>query len=271
LLQFDRAPMGNGMSTRTKLIAGAVSGGVFGVSAIFLAGRQTGDEKLVGVALGFLFVISFGLVCVGLFALFGRPRSHRAKKLREEVTSGFQLGGGIVIGFVLMTALVGSSSVALGITHSPRISRTAAIVITFVSIVLIASMIQRWAKYFVGWIGYSVLNGLLMISSGHLVNNPSIPVPRWYSVSATALLLASALSCLRFTKDYKLNALDKSAVMAWVLAFTTAICAGSGSSPYRQAVGLATICTGCGALVVAWLFQKHSAPKRRHARSGVTL
>ena len=163
----------------------------------------------------------------------------------------------------MMTAVVGSSAVAFGSLHPSRLPKAMALGIALVSLAVIFSMIQRWAKYFAGWIGYSVLNGLLMLSSGHLVNNPSIAVPRWWSLSAIGMALLSSVSCLRFNGKYRLTALDKSALMIWLLAFTFAMNLDPAGFSHAEQVAMAVMWVGCLALVIAWYVHRRAPHKRR--------
>jgi hypothetical protein len=164
-------------------IGGFIAGlGFAGIAFALLAFGRSSDVDSNGAraAVFFLAVITTALACTALYAIFGRPTNQRGKARKQQLVSGFQLAGGVLLGFALMTAVVGSSAVAFGGLHPSRLPRAMALGIALVSLAAIFSMIQRWAKYFAGWIGYSVLNGLLMLSSGHLVNNPSIAVPRWW-------------------------------------------------------------------------------------------
>src|SRR5689334_23015199 len=170
------------------------------------------------IAVVFLVLVATALVGAGLYALFGKPSSHDGKQRKQHVIHGFELGGGIVLGTILMGSLVGCSQIAFGIVESGRLSRIAALFIALASLGLILSMSRHWAKHFAGWVRYGVLNGLGMASAGHLVNNPSIVVPRWWSISGTVLMFTSARVSVRFVKNYTLNAVDKAALLTWLLA-----------------------------------------------------
>jgi hypothetical protein len=208
------------------------------------------------IAVGALVLVTTALVGAGLYALFGRPTSHDGKERKQHVIHGFQLGGGIVLGIILMGSLVACSQIAFGIVESGRLSRAAALFIALASLLLIFSMIRHWAKHFAGWVGYSVLNGLRMASTGHLVNNPSILVPRWWSVSATVLMFTSALVSVRFVRNYTLNAVDKAALMTWLLAFTFAVDVESTHAFHREPLGLGAMVVGTLALVAAMFYHR---------------
>lgn len=208
------------------------------------------------IAVAALLLVATALVGAGLYALFGNPTGHAGKERKQHVIHGFQIAGGIVLGIILMGSVVGCSQIALGIVDSGRLSRTLALFIALASLLLIFSMVRHWAKHFAGWVGYSVLNGLTMISSGHLVNSPSIPVPRWWSISATVLMFTSALVSVRFVKDYTLNAFDKAALMSWLLAFIFAVDVESTHAFYHEPLGLGAMFVGTLALVAALLYHR---------------
>lgn len=165
--------------------------------------------------------------------------------------------GGILLGFVLMTVLIAGTGVALFGLESPRLSsKPLAFTLAVAAFGCIALMVQRWAKYFAGWIGYGVLNGLMMISSGHLVNNPAVRVSRSFAVTMTALTFVSALACLRFTESYQLTLVDKVAILGWILAFVVAANA--------ERYGLVAFSISCAGLVAAYLYSRsHDHPKRK--------
>lgn len=211
-----------------------------------------------------LLVIVAALLGAGLYALFGHPKSHEAKKRKQHIVNGFALGGGILLGALLMGSLVGCSQILFGLAQSTRLSRVGALFIVLGSLALIFSMIGHWAKHFAGWMGYSVYNGLHMVSTGHLLNSPNIPVARWFSLSETILLFLSAVACVRFAKSYRLNGPDKAALMVWVLAFTFAVDVDSARIAYHQQLSLFVMSIGCLGLVAAWLYGR--AITRHHHR-----
>jgi len=256
------------MSTDRNVLGGLIAALVFGGAAFAFAAfgiTAEANTNAARAAVAFLLFVGTALVLAGLYCFFGRPTTHEGKERKQHIVHGFQLAGGILLGFVLMAAVVGSSQIAFGIVQSPRLSRIAACLITMASLGLIFSLIRLWARHFAGWVGYSVLNGLLMVSSGHLVNNPAILVPRWWSVSATVLFLTGALVSVRFAKNYTLNVIDKAALMTWLLAFVFAVDVESAHSLYHAQFGLGAVLIGTLALVAAWWYQR---AKRHHRHRG---
>jgi hypothetical protein len=211
------------------------------------------------IAVFFLVVVGAALLCAGIYALFGKPSSHEGEERRRHVVNGFRLGGGILLGFVLVGTFVAAIGVGLFGNPARFSSKPLAFVLAAISLTLISVMVQRWAEYLGGWIGYGALNGLLMVSSGHLVNNPAIPVRRSLALMMTGVAILSALVCLRFTEDYKLNVVDKIALVGWVVFFAIAA--------NVEKYGLPAMILGCLGLVFAWLYHRLLNRPVRHRRA----
>ena len=67
---------------------------------------------------------------------------------------------------------------------------------------------NQWAKVLSGWLVVSVLNGLLTIESGHLVNQPDKPLARSTAATMTFCLAASAFFASTFVSR-KLTTIDR--------------------------------------------------------------
>jgi len=207
------------------------------------------------IALMILGAVALALIGAALYAFFGRPTSHAGRKRKQQVVSGFSLAGGILLGIFLMTCVVyGADFTVFG--RSPRISRPVAALIALTAFGIIAVMLQRWAKYFAGWVIWGVYNSINVATSGHAMNNPSVPVSRPYALAVGAVYLFSVLPTIRFTKEYTLNVADKIALMVWILAFT-------GAALFPK-VGLEILSAGSAALVVAWWLGRSDHHSRGH-------
>ena len=216
------------------------------------------------IAKSALAAVAAALLCAGLYALFGKPRTSEGKKQKYHIVHGFQVGGGIVLGIILMASVVGGSQIAFGVVPKATLSRWEGLFAALFAFVLVFLLIRWWAKYFAGWIGYSIWNGLLMLSTGHLLNNPSITVPRWWSALTTALVFVSALVCVRFTRTDVLSRIDKASLMFWLVMFTAAIDIDSTHTAYRRQLGSAAMGLGCLALVLAWFYDRWVGGHHRH-------
>jgi len=206
-----------------------------------------------------LLALILALVYAAFYALFGHPSSREGRKRKQETRNGFRLAGGILLGFVLMGSLVACAGIAFGGAGSGRVSRPLAGLIAVAALLLIGLMMRWWAKYFAGWIAWGIVNSLVMASSGHLLNNPGIPVSRPVALTMAGLCAIAVFACRRFTASYKLNAGDKLALVAWVLAFTWAANA--------QRSGIVAMSVGSLALMLAWWSDRKKT--HRHSHSAV--
>lgn len=209
--------------------------------------------------------VALALLLTATYAVVGKPSTQAGKQRQKHIIRGFQLTGGVLLGFVLVTALTSGIGVAFFGNFGRFSSRPLAVVLILASIIPITLMAQRWAKYFAGWIGYGVLNGLLMISSGHLVNNPAIPIRRSLAILMTAIIALTTLVCRRFTEDYRLNVIDRAALVGWLVLFAIA----ANADKY----GFTALSLGFLGLAVAWFYNKlstrskHSVSRRHIATS----
>ena len=219
------------------------------------------------LAISILGLIAVGLVFAALYAIYGRPSTASGRERQRHVANGFRLAGGILLGFVLVGTFVISFGVAFFGNPGPVSSKPLALLLAAISLALIALLVQRWARILGGWIAYGALNGLLMASSGHLLNNPAIPVRRSWALMMTGVAIASALACLRFTEDYRLNWVEKIALVGWV------VCLAVGVNEDKY--GLPALTVGGVGLVLAWLnyrrLNRSASHRRAHHRSPKTV
>lgn len=214
-------------------------------------------------------VIATALITAAMYTVFARPSSSTAKKRKRQIVDGFRLAGGVLLGMALMGCLVYGAGIAIS-GGSPRVSRPVAGIIALLGFSVVALMVQRWAKYFAGWVIWGVYSSLHVATTGHALNNPSVPVSRWYALATAAVYLFSVLPAARFTKAYTLRLRDKFALMTWILAFT-------GAALFPNA-GIPIMSAGAATLVVAWWLyrsdQRSNKPRaelKRRRRTTPTL
>jgi len=208
------------------------------------------------LAAAFLLVVAGALAFAAFYAAYGKPTTLAGKERKRHVVNGFRLAGGIILGFILIGTFV--AAIGVGFFGNPArfSSKPLALFLAAISLTLIGLMVQRWAKYLGGWIGYGALNGLLMATSGHLLNNPAVPVRRSWALMMTGVAILSALVCLRFTEDYKLNVVDRVTLVGWVVLFAIGV--------NVEKYGLPAMGLGCVGLVFAWShYLMLDRPRRR--------
>jgi hypothetical protein len=204
-----------------------------------------------------LSLVAAALAYAATYALFVNPSTPHGKKRKQEVINGFQLAGGVLLGFALMGSLVGFTGVEFGATPSSfHVSRFFAVIIAGCALVIIGLMAQRWAKYFAGWIAWGLLNSLVMASSGHLLNNPTIPVKRSLAYTMAGLCLVTVYVTRRFTSAYKLHAMERIALLAWIVGFTLS------ANSNVEWFSIPALATGTLVLVFAWWWHRSEVRSR---------
>src|SRR2546427_10758588 len=102
----------------------------------------------------------------------------------SQVKSGLRLTALILVGFVVAAMFFGGVVVLSfpgGVDRSSFVGRHASVVVPIflgVSMPIMVLTMNRWVKVMAGFLGLAGLNGLLSISSGHVLANPSKPISR---------------------------------------------------------------------------------------------
>ena len=203
-----------------------------------------------------------GLVFASLM-VYLRRTPDRGKKRKNPVVNAFRMAGGILLGTLLLGVLIAATGEVLGTIHGSRLSPltpTGNLVLSLASVALIAALMRRWAKYFAAWLGLSCLRGIVMALSGHLYNNLSIPVSRFYALVITAITAIAALVSARFVAQRSLSSVDKAALMMWIIGFDLAI----NFEQQNRMYALIAYLGSCIPLVLAWLY--HRSKYNRHQR-----
>ena len=66
--------------------------------------------------------------------------------------------------------------------------------------------------------GPAVLNGIIILSSGHALNQPAVPFPRWQALLFTALMASGSLTTAPFMKK-RLSRTDQVACIGLLACF----------------------------------------------------
>ena len=128
---------------------------------------------------------------------------------------------------------------------------------------------NRWVKVLAGLLALAVLNGVLSISTGHLLANPTQPMSRLDALYIT-VFFAVAAALASTLKGRKLNLVDRIAVLAFVSSLAllmeyegTHLRPGAPlASPDFTLMGIGLCC-----LLVAWGYGRLQR-RRGHNRPG---
>lgn len=170
---------------------------------------------------------------------------------KGQVKSGFRRAGGWLLGCAWFGFVVWGITNAFGTEanfsegHHP--SRVLGWAILGVAGAIFAATANRWKRLFPGLMFAATGGALLELGQGHLVNSPSVLIPRW--IALVQLVVIASVTALSFTfKKRSLNIIDRLAL----LVFAASIFAG-GEEVTRQELPLALIIGGA-CVVAAWAY-----------------
>ncbi len=180
----------------------------------------------------------------------------------SQVKSGFRLVGLIFLFIGIAGLFVGGIAYAFFPTgHSPVLGW----VFIAISTAVMIALMNRWVKVLPGLLGLAVLNGVISILSGHVLANPTEPIPRLQAFYLTLFFAASSVLSGTF-KARHLHLVDRAAVMVFVFSFAWLLASQSTRAGGDAALNLRDVVTmgiGLGCLLAAWLYD-HFRHRRGH-------
>jgi hypothetical protein len=139
------------------------------------------------------------------------------------------------------------------------------VLLTISAAIVIVEM-QRWVKVLPGILVFAVLNGLIMLFTGHLLNNASIGVSR-FDVTVLTVFFAVSSYLSRTFKDRKLRVIDRIALfifvssIAWFLVSDSTRITATGRLPRLAAPDFVLMGMSLCCVFVAWGYDR--AQQRR--------
>jgi len=139
---------------------------------------------------------------------------------RAEIGSGFRLAASwLSFGAWLFLVFGGLATLSSQEARFPRIvgwlALALAVLIAFVTM-------ERWVGALPAFLAYGVLNGLMMIGTGHVVNDASKTIPRGTAVAMTLLAAGSTVFGLGLASR-KLTRADRVALMGVLVSVLAGI------------------------------------------------
>ena len=191
--------------------------------------------------------------------------SHMQKPgTMAQVKSGLRLAAL----YLLFFAIAGLFVAGVGYSFFPKgHSRALGLVFLVVSVSVMVVTMNRWVKVLAGILALAVLNGVLSISTGHLLANPTQPISRLDALYIT-VFFAVAAALASTLKGRKLNLVDRIAVMAFVSILAWLICyEGTHLRPGAPLASTDFALMGIGlcCLLVAWGYDRLQRRRGRNA------
>jgi hypothetical protein len=165
-----------------------------------------------------------------------------AKRRRiAEVKSGLKLAVMILAGFACCFVALAGVSIITSPARYPSAVGWGAIAVTLLFAII---SVKKWVAALPSVFGLATLNSVLMLASGHLVNDPSKRVAPLTAAAMAVLLLASALLSTTMT-NRSLTAFDRAALAFMLTGFLFGI-----SADRWGIVGLAIVVSSLGLAVI---------------------
>jgi hypothetical protein len=197
------------------------------------------------------------------------------KGIKSQVVGGLRLAALTLAGLGVAGLFFGGVAYAFFPTGHSRILGWVFLIIS--TPVMIVEM-NRWVKALPGILGLAVLNGVLMLSTGHALGSRFVPISRLDVLGITLFFAASAVLSQAF-KGRELNLVDRIALLAFVssiasrMGFTARIPATGGvaSAPSKDPLTFIALGIGLCCLLVAWAYDRWVSRPLRRARGGLCM
>ena len=130
----------------------------------------------------------------------------------SQLKSGLRLAGLTLVFFgIAGLFFAGVSRAFFPASHS----RVLGLAFLVISVPVMVVTMNRWVKVLAGLLALAVLNGLISISTGHLLANPTRPMSKLDALYMT-VFFAAAAALASTLKGRKLDLVDRIAVLAFV-------------------------------------------------------
>jgi len=173
----------------------------------------------------------------------------------SQVKSGLRLAGLTLVFF----GIAGLFFAGVNYSFFPAgHSRALGLVFLIISAPVMVVTMNRWVKVLAGLLALAVLNGVISISTGHLLANPTQPMSR-LDVLYITVFFAVAAALASTLRGRKLNPVDRIAVLAFVSSLALLMeYEGMHGRPGAPLAGtdFTLMGIGLGCLLVAWGYDR---------------
>jgi MFS family permease len=166
----------------------------------------------------------------------------RNRSVQEQVISGLQLAGSVVLACLAGIFFVWSASL---VAHGDRRSVILACAVFAVGLAILVLNLDAWARMLPGFLALAAFNSLVTAKSGHIISS-STQVSRGVALGSAFAFVIGSVASAHF-HDKRLTTLDRFALVAYVIFILLAF------------MGRWVVCyLALGALILAipWLVSK---------------
>jgi hypothetical protein len=139
--------------------------------------------------------------------------------MRAEGASRLAITGWFFLFCVLIMIISGGTATVLG--YTPR-SQAFGWVLLVIGVSVAMITINRWAQALPGIFGIATLNSLIILITGHALNQPAVPVPRRDGVLLTVVMAIASVATWDFAGP-SLTGIDRAACVGILSCFVAVI------------------------------------------------
>jgi hypothetical protein len=139
--------------------------------------------------------------------------------MQTEGSSRLAITGWLFLFCFLIVMISGGIATVLG--YTPR-SQTFGWVFVAIGVSVAMISIKRWAQALPGIFGLATLNSLIILITGHALNQPGVPVPRGDGVLLTAVMVVATVATWEFAGP-SLTVSDRAACVGILSCFVAVV------------------------------------------------
>lgn len=181
----------------------------------------------------------------------GKPKQSYG----EQVISGLRLAGWVCLAILTFCLVVGGAAIAFSVVPGSKFYGWGALAIGGAIVVYTT---EAWARNFSGVLMLGAGMAILSFSTGALVSDPSIHIPRWTALAAALAYVLDAILFVQFKKR-RLTAVDRVALPLFMALLTWSMLTSAFLEPLSMSVGV---------LAIAWAvdrMDRHHTARHRSA------
>ena len=163
------------------------------------------------------------------------------RTIGEQIRSGFRLAGWVLLTLAFISLVLASTAFLVGKgNHTQPIYRLLGVCGLLATSIAMFITVRRWAKWFVGVLGYMILKLGVSLLLGRTPSVPSIARPRLVFLEFLVALVFALLLCARYL-TYPPRRSETLGLVGLVIALSFSVIYDSGLPIFAGAAVLGTI------------------------------
>ena len=142
------------------------------------------------------------------------------RTIGEQIKSGFRLAGWVLLTLAFIFLVLASTALLVGKSnHTQPIPRLLGVCGLLATSTVMFITVRRWAKWFVGALGYMILKLAVSLLLGFTLSVPSISRPRLVFLEFLMVVVVATVLCARYL-TYTPRAIETVGLVGLVIALS---------------------------------------------------